>query len=64
MFSFKVKMETKKLEGELGVWYIPVCRVGELVADDAKFQQLYDMAQRFDKQADATTENLKEEDAK
>jgi len=62
MFSFKIKMETKKLEGEKGSWYIPVCRIGEIVKDEGVFDELYQLAKRFDEQADNTADKLKGED--
>ena len=52
MFVFNVKMETKMLEGEKGSWFVPVCRVGEMVTDSAKFDELYKLAKQFDERAD------------
>ena len=62
MFAFKVKMETKKLEGNKGAWYVPVCRVGEMVKDNDTFSTLYDLAVRFDRQAERTEEVLEGND--
>lgn len=52
MFSIRVKMETKKLENELGQWYVPVCRIVSMESDGKKLAQLEEIALQFDKNSD------------
>lgn len=52
MFSFNVTFETKQLEGKLGSWYVPVCRVHDVEKDEERFNWLYVTALQFDKRAD------------
>lgn len=61
MFAFEVTMETKKLEGDKGSWYVPVCRVGQIVQDMVMFDELYTLAKRFDNKPDETATNLTQE---
>lgn len=62
MFGFRVKMETKMLEGEKGQWYVPVVRVQEQVTDKKLFNELYSQAAKFDQQTDKVAASVEEED--
>lgn len=63
MFAFDLHVETKKIEGEKGTWFVPVVRVGSMTEDADMFDYCYGLAKDLDEQAEAVAENLnKEED--
>lgn len=51
IFSFKVKMESKELSNDKGVWYIPVVRILGPEEDEDKLNQLAELAFGFDQKA-------------
>ena len=52
MFSFLCEIETKKLSGEKGDWFIPVLRIKGPVNDPQKLMMLEEQAKAFDIKAD------------
>lgn len=60
MFSFNIKMEVKKLEGDQGTWYIPVVRVGAIETDTDRLIALYKLARKYNMTADINLEDENE----
>lgn len=58
MFAFICTLESKLIEGKKGSWFVPVCRVGEIEGNQERFDELYKMADGFEKQADKTAQTL------
>lgn len=53
MFSFSCKMETKKLTGEQGDWFIPVLRITGDITDNLLLNALEQIARGLDSKADS-----------
>jgi hypothetical protein len=62
LFLFNCQVETKLIEGKKGSWYIPVIRVGKWVDDSERFDYLYQLAKKFEQQAEAVVSQLDEEE--
>ena len=48
MYSFRIKVETKKLQNEKGEWFVPVLRVIPEEADYARLQKLSELAKQLE----------------
>jgi len=48
MFSIRVKMEQKLIEGDKGSWFVPVCRIVSMENNAKKLQELEVIAMKFD----------------
>lgn len=62
MFSITCTIESKQIEaniqGKKRMWFIPVCRVGQVVDDSYLFDFLLSMARKYDQQADMVAQKI------
>ena len=55
MFAFNIHVEQKELTNKDGSWFVPVFRVGQVESDREAIDNLFNVAKRFDSQADKVT---------